>query len=159
MEFIARQDIEAPIAWVFQQAADFSAFERQAMRRGADVRRLDSLPRPGSGSAWDVQFRFRGKDRQLRAEVGAYDPPNGYAVAATSPNLEGRLVMELVALSRSRTRLTVRLDVAAKTLPARLLLQSLRLAKAPLNTRFDTRVASFAKEIQDRHGRRAAARA
>jgi hypothetical protein len=66
MHFQSQYDIQAPIAWVFQQVSDFPAFERQALRRGADLRRLDGLPRPGQGMAWDVKYQFRGKDRDLR---------------------------------------------------------------------------------------------
>jgi len=154
MDFVARADIEAPISWVFQQVTDFAAFERQAMRRGADVRRLDSLARPGNGSTWDVQFRFRGKDRQMQAEVNGFDPPNKFDVIMVSQNLHATMKVELVAQSRSRTRFTVSLVVGARSLPARLLLQSLRLAKANLSRRFETRVAGFASDIQDRYARR-----
>ena len=154
MDFVAKADIEAPVVWVFQRVTDFTAFERQAMRRGADVRRADALPRPGLGSIWDVQFRFRGKDRQLRAEIASFEPPNGYDVQMVSPNLQGSMRVELVALSRAKTRLSVEMTVEAKTLPARLLLQSLKLAKGNMNGRFETRVTDFAKELQDRYARR-----
>ena len=43
MRITARQDVEAPIAEVFAQATDHVGFERQALRRGADVRRTDRL--------------------------------------------------------------------------------------------------------------------
>jgi len=37
MKFAAREDIEAPIEYVFSQISDFPALERSALRRGADV--------------------------------------------------------------------------------------------------------------------------
>ena len=37
MKFSSREDLDAPIDYVWQQVTDFVAFERQAMRRGADL--------------------------------------------------------------------------------------------------------------------------
>lgn len=153
MKFTTKEDIEAPIAWVFSQLSDFPAFERQAMRRGADVRRIDTLARPGIGSAWDVQFQFRGKDRQLRVEVTGFDAPNGLTVTATSPNLGGNIVADLLPLSRARTRVTIDMTITAHSLPSRLLLQSLKLAKGSLTRKFEAKMADYAREMQDRYGR------
>lgn len=152
MQFSAKEDIEAPIAFVFAQVTDFAAFERQAMRRGAEVRRRDSMVRPGVGSAWDIAFKYRGKDRQIRAEISAFDPPHGYSVASTSPGLTGGLAVELVSLSRARTRLSITLDVEARSIGTRILLQSLRLAKGNVTRRLENRLASFAVQVQDRFG-------
>ena len=47
----------------------------------------------------------------------------------------------------------VGLDVRAATLASRLMLQSLRLAKATLDRRFARRVANFAADIEGRQQR------
>ncbi len=155
MEFTTKEDVEAPIAFVFAQLTDFAAFERQALRRGAEVRRRDSMARPGVGSIWDIAFKFRGKDRQLRAEITAFDLPNSYRVFSTSAGLEGGLTVDLVPLSRERTRLTVTVAVEPRSIGARLLVQSLRLARGNLNKRLAARVAEYALQVQDRYIRTA----
>lgn len=154
MNFAATQDIEAPAAFVFKHVSDFSTYERQALRRGADVRRRDTLSQPGVGMGWDVTFSFRGKDRTLSAEIVNFDDPNGYTVDSLSSGIDGTVVVELIPLSRSRTRLNVKIDLAAKSLASKLMLQSLKLAKGSLNNRFTTRVASMAKEIEERYAKR-----
>lgn len=154
MQLIAQEDIEAPIAFVFQQVTDFAAFERQTVRRGADVRRVDTLPQAGLGNIWEVRFLFRGKERDVRAEVTAFDAPDGFTLTATSRNLSAQTVVELVALSRTRTGLGLRLDLSAQSLAARLLLQSLKLARGNINRQFEKRVNDFAKETQGRYERR-----
>jgi len=154
MQFLAKDDIAAPIAHVFAQITDFAAFERQAMRRGADVRRIDTLPRAGIGNVWSVRFLFRGRERDLRAEVTGFDPPNGLTLTAVAQNLSVVTVIELVALSRTHTRLTIRLDLAASGLATRLLLQSLKLAKGGLTRKFEARVSEFAQDVQARYQRR-----
>jgi hypothetical protein len=147
------KDIDAPIDWVFQQLCDFPAFERQAMRRGAEVRRIDGQAPPGIGNAWNVRFQFRGKEREMRAEVVEFDTPNLLQLDATSAGIDGATRIETMALSRTRTRLTFSLVLTAKSLGNRLLLQSLKLTQGNINRQFDTRIGTFARDLQDRYRR------
>ena len=151
MKFTAREDIEAPIDFVFSQVTDFAALERSAMRRGAEIQRVDDLEQPGPGMAWDAEFTLRGKRREVRLELAEFDPPNGVAVGLRSPNITGRLVVDLVALSRGRTRLSLDLEVQPKTLAAKLVIQSMKLAKTNLSKRFKLRVADYAKDLEERY--------
>lgn len=152
MKFSTREDIEAPIDHVFKAVSDFAAFERQALRRGADVRRLDQGP-VIVGSAWDVAFQFRNKDRRLRATVTTLDVPHVLVVDTVASGIDGVTNVELVSLSPKRTRIAVSIELSAKSLSARLLLQSLKLAKATLTKRFKSRVAEQAEAIEDRFRR------
>lgn len=151
MKFSAKEDIEAPIEDVFEMLSDFESFERSAMRRGAEVRRISDLPDPGIGMTWDVAFSLRGKRRQMTLVTTDFDKPNRIKVDATSPSLSSVFEMELVALSRGRTRVAVELDLKPKNLSARLLVQSLKLAKANLTKKFKLRVAEYSKEMEERY--------
>lgn len=155
MKFAAKQDIEAPIARVFAALTDFEMFERAALRRGADVSRLTEITPPGVGVSWYAGFVFRGRPRKMRIEVIDFDVPHCLTLSARSATLEGRLFLDLVDLSRTRTRLSVDLDLQPHTMSGRLLLQSMRLAHARLTRRFRLRVTEFALDIEDRHRRRA----
>ncbi|WP_371227846.1 SRPBCC family protein [Roseovarius sp. 2305UL8-3] len=151
MKFSAKEDIEAPIEFVFEQVTDFTAFERSALRRGAEVQRIDSLTEPGPGMAWDASFKLRGRKRDVKIELTSIDAPNGLVVSSRSPAMGGELVVDLVALSRGRTRMSVDIEMSPKNLSARLLVQSLKLARNNLNKRFRKRVAGHAEEIEDRY--------
>lgn len=151
MKFSSHEDIEAPIEEVFGDVTDFQAFERQALRRGAEVQRVDDLIQPGPGMMWDAAFDLRGKRREVRIELTRLDPPNGLLAESRSPGMEGRFEVDLVALSRGRTRLSVTLSLEPKTLSARLLVQSMKLARKSLTRRFRKRVADFATELENRH--------
>jgi len=156
MEFNTRQDIEAPIAFVFEQVTNFASFEKQALRRGAEVQRRDALGQPGIGVGWDITFSFRGKDRHISAEITEFDRPNGYRIQSVASTIDADLVVDLLPLSKGRTRLTVTTTLSAKNLGAKLMLQSLKVAKSSLNARFRKRVEKFAMEVADRHTRRMA---
>lgn len=150
MKFSTKEDIDAPLDAVFAMATDFDAFERSAMRRGADVQRTDSLGTVGVGMSWAASFPMRGRRRTIDIKLTDYDPERGVTASATSPGLHGRFNVDLIALSRTRTRMAVELDIKPQNLSARLFVQSLRLAKANLNKRFKLRVAEYVKVMEDR---------
>ena len=147
MKFSAREDIEAPIDQVFARVTDFATFERQMLRHGAEVRRVDAGQPVTVGTAWDVAFTFRSRERRMRATVTRMDAPGDLVVAIAANGLDGVTTVELVALSPQRTRLAVTIDLSARSLSARLLLQSLKLAKSNLSNRFKKRVSEFAAGI------------
>ncbi len=150
MKFASKEDIEAPIGFVFSVVSDFDALERQVLRRGADLQRTDTLSAHGPGMSWTATFPFRGKERKADARLVAYDAPNGLGLVSETGGLFGNINVDLVALSPRRTRMSIVIDLTSKSLSARLLLQSLRLAKPNLTRRFRKRTSAFADEIEDR---------
>ena len=151
MIFTAREDVEAPIDVAFDMLCDFESFERSAMRRGAEVQRADDLAEPGIGMIWDAVFQLRGKRRDVRIEMVTFDRPNEIVLETTSPGLLGQMAFELTALSRSRTRIAVKLEIKPLNLSARLLVQSLKLGKARLTRKFKERVSEYASGMEQRY--------
>lgn len=140
MNFSTHKDIDAPIDYVFQKVTNFDGYERQALRRGAQVARVDGAGPVRVGSAWDVAFTFRGKDRNLRATVANIAAPETLEIDTVATGLNSETKVSLIALSPKTTRVAVTVEMSAKSLSARLLLQSLKLAKGNLNKRFARRV-------------------
>jgi len=151
MKFSTRQDIEAPINYVFDRTSDFDALERQAMRRGIEVSRADDLGRTQCGMRWNVVFPYRGKSRKIQGELAVFDSPNSYLIQSVSGGVEADFDVEFLPLSRNRTRMIAGLQLSPKTLSARLLVQSLKLAKSSLDERFATRIAQFSNDVQNRY--------
>ncbi|MCA0929251.1 SRPBCC family protein [Ruegeria profundi] len=151
MQFTAREDIEAPINAVFEMVADFERFERMAMRRGIEVRRLTGHMGVVPGTRWETQFKLRGKPRHIAIEMDECDPPSLMRFQATSKGMKGMTLVEFLALSQRRTRMSVEMSLAAKSLPARLFLQSLKLGQARFRRRFQMRLSEFAREMEERH--------
>ncbi|EBA15910.1 hypothetical protein RSK20926_04842 [Roseobacter sp. SK209-2-6] len=150
MEFSSKEDLDAPIADVFAAISDFGSFERSAIRRGIEVQSQDHPQTPEVGQFWDVRFDFRGKPRDLHLTLTAYEPSTLVGLSGESAALKGEGRIELLALSPQRTRISVSMQIQAKGLTGRLLLQSFKLAKSKINRRFKLRVAEFAKLTEER---------
>ena len=155
MQFSSKEDIEAPIDAVFREITDFQSFERSALRRGAEVQRTDNLAAPAVGMNWHARFMLRGRKREMDIDLVDYDPPNGIGLEARATAVLGRMRVDLVALSRGRTRLSVDLALEPRSISGRLMVQSLKLARANLSKRFRLRVADYAVDIEERFKRNA----
>lgn len=150
MKLTTREDIAAPIEAVFAHVGDFGWFERAAMRRGADVVRTDKLETPGPGMSWHAEFDFRGRMRKADLEMTEYDAPNGMTFVMRAAGLDVEAVIELVAMSRTRTRMNVSMEASPRTIPARLMIQSAKLAKTNIQRRYRRRIAEYAEELEER---------
>jgi hypothetical protein len=151
MKFSTRHDIEAPIEYVFARAVDFDGFERQALRRGIEIERTDDNTENCVGMCWKAKFSYRGKPRKVQAELTGYDAPNAMEIQSVSGGLNADFDVEFLPLSRNRTRVKVGLQMSPRSLPARLLVQSLKFAKSSLDSRFSKRVKQFGAEVEDRY--------
>ncbi len=151
MRFATRQDIEAPISEVYRRLTDFEFWERAAMRRGAEVTRTDKLAASGAGMAWAVRFSYRSKQRDMALRLTGLEAPTQLQFAAESAALEGTASVDLIELGARRSRMHVVVEVSPRTLTARLFLQSLRLARARIDRKFDQRIAQLAGDIESRY--------
>lgn len=144
MQFTTREDIEAPIDFVFANIVDFDKFERAAMRRGVEIERRGATP---AETHWTGKLVFRGKTRNFQAHVVSFERPEGIVIDGNTDGFLIKVEAELMALTPTRTRVRVALNLSPRGLSARLILQSVRLAKQNLTKRYKRRVHVFAQDI------------
>ena len=147
MKFSSKEDIETPIDRVFEQLTNFEMFERAAIRRGVEIERERGIAQPVVGMAWKARFEMRGRSREARVELMHLDRPNTMRFDAIGKGVDGSFFIDLLPLSPRSTRMSVVLDIEPKTLSARLLIQSMKLAKTNLTKRFRKKVWEFAKTL------------
>ncbi len=151
MKLTAKEDIEAPLEFVFQAFADVEYWERAALRRGADVQRTDKLRAVAVGLGWNVGFEYRGKPRKVDIRLDDLDRPTRLGFSGRAKSLEGLVDLEFLELGAKRTRVTFTTELKPRTLAARLFLQSLKLAKARVTRKYDLRVGQLCNDIEDRY--------
>lgn len=147
MKFSSKEDIETPIDRLFEQLTNFEMFERAAIRRGVEIERERDTAQPVVGMAWKARFEMRGRSREARVELTHLDRPNTLRFDAIGKGVDGSFFIDLLPLSQRSTRISVVLDIEPKTLSARLLIQSMKLAKTNLTKRFRKKVREFAKTL------------
>ncbi len=148
MKFALKQDVEAPIAFVFAYLADFDGWERSAMRRGAEVARTDQLRQEAAGMSWTTSFAYRGKLRKLDLRLTKMVAPNKLNLSAQSNAIQIDLAADLAEMSARRTRMNVSIEVTPRNLAARLFIQSMRLARTRMDRKFAQRIAQVVIEIE-----------
>lgn len=150
MKFTSKEDIAAPADAVFAALSDFRSFENLVRRRGGKIARTDTMTTTGPGMSWDVEFGFRGKPRQAEAVLRTYTPSEMMQVDIQSRALTAVLVVSVMPLGRSRSRVRLELDLEPRTLAARLVMQSMRLTKGKLNERFRENVGGYLRGLEAR---------
>lgn len=96
---------------------------------------------------WNCCFKDRGHQRDVEIRLIEFDEPNSMKFHAGNPALHARLEIEVIPLSRVQTRIQVVSVLEPKTLAARLLVQSMKLARSKFNQRFKSRVGKLAEFI------------
>lgn len=153
MRFSSRQDIAASLDEIFAMLTEFDAIEKGARRRRIAVRRIAPEPggnKPGGRPAWDVGFRLHGGERRARLELAECDVHRGVCLRGEVEGIETVLRLDLIPLSRHLTRIAVTADLSPRTIPARLLVQSLRLVRGKLDRSFACKVEEYAALMEQR---------
>ncbi|RDW13686.1 hypothetical protein [Paracoccus thiocyanatus] len=147
MKFSTRQDIDLSAEALFRAASDFPAIERLLVRRGATVRRLDDMAEPGVGQRWLIGFDWRGRHREVTAQVARLDAPELVVIQGDSEQFDLTIRMTVVALTRSKSRMIFETEAQPRSMKARLLVQTAKLGKAQLDRKFARRVGEFVNQI------------
>ncbi|AGT09256.1 SRPBCC family protein [Paracoccus aminophilus] len=147
MKFSTRQDTDLASEQLFDFLADFDRLERLMTRRGVVVRRIDPRSEPGVGRGWELSFDWRGKRRNMRLDVVRFDRPELIAIEGQSELFEISIDMAIVALTPTKSRLNMQIDVRPRSMRARLLLQTAKLGKGQLDRKFDLRIAELLGDV------------
>ncbi|CAN1555433.1 hypothetical protein MCELHM10_02366 [Paracoccaceae bacterium] len=151
MKLTAKTDLDAPAGFVYACLADHAAWERDAAQRGIEIERPVDMPLSGLGAGWLVKVPFRGQPVAILLRLEQQVPPERLGFAMQSKAIEGDFVLNVIELSPRRTRLQLVMEVKARTIAARLLLNTLTLARGRVQARVEKRVRQIGAMILDRH--------
>ncbi|MEJ6390393.1 SRPBCC family protein [Gymnodinialimonas ulvae] len=129
MKFKVSEDVDAPADITWARFTDFSGIEAEVKGRGAELSRVGNWATPEAGCGWRGQVTVRGRLRPIASEISALDGPERCEIRTSVGGMDAVFEMSFVHLRPDMTRVQVVLDLSAKTLSARLALQTLKLAR------------------------------
>lgn len=148
MKISAREDIQAPIGALFARLTDYATHEAVAARRGVAVERL-SLPQEREGRpAWKATFQYGGREREVTIDVTDLHEPDYFASAVTYQGIDAEFIIELVPLAKTRTRMIVGIELKPRSIKAKLIVQSLKIAKTSITKRVENRLKTFGRDLE-----------
>ena len=114
---------------VWARFTDFLGFEEDARGRGAILNRVGNWTQTVQGVEWRGEVTVRGKSRPITAKVTQLVPQELCIVDSRIGGMKCHQEIIFMPLSTTVTRVALMLDLSADTLTARLLLQTMKLAR------------------------------
>ena len=148
MKLSARTDVAAPADKIFRHLTDFDRIAASARGRGVEIERLDDGTN-SADAAWRTSFPFRGKLRHSEIRVVGFESGEQLALRGEGDGLTARVKLELVPLSDQQTRISAIVELTPATIKARLLVQSLKLARSSLEQRLEQRLQRFGHRVEE----------
>lgn len=148
MKFKVSDDVEAPADRVWAGFTDFTTIEADVRARNADLARVGDWRVPTEGARWRGSVPVRGKSRAIDATITAFRPEDMLVVESRIGGMNCHYQASFFALSNSVTRVAVELDLAASTLSARLLLQSMKVARRRVIQRLEGAVVRQGEAVE-----------
>lgn len=143
------QEVHAPIDYVFGRLTDFASFETYISNIGGSASRTDDLDGTGRGMSWHIEGEFRGKFREVDLELQNISPPEKLKYFCETQTIEAVIWFELEPLGDELTRMNLMMDPTARNISARLILQSVKLAKGTIEKRLSKRLKAFGDQMSN----------
>ncbi|PHP27877.1 SRPBCC family protein [Limimaricola cinnabarinus] len=158
MEFSSQQQVAAPRDFVFAQASDFTAFERQAMRRGIEVRGRDDAA--GARQGWQVDLPGSIPvlgGREVVVDLADHAPPESYRIVAQVAGIEIGIEVSADPVETQQSQLSARAKLRPLNMTGRLVMQSIKLFRPRIEARLQGRFEGYGQELEARWKRRSGA--
>lgn len=149
MKFKVSDDVEAPVDWVWGGFTDFDAVESDIRARDAELVRVGDWKEAALGVAWRGSVPVRGKVRPIDAKIAEFRPDEHLQVESQVGGMSCEYDVTFTVLSPEVTRVAITLELKASTLSARLLLQTLKIARRKVIQRLEAAVVRQGTAVEN----------
>lgn len=148
MKFVNHTEVRRSAEAVFTYISKLDALEERARAGGVKVMRLSGDGALTPGTEWEVEGRFAGADRKVEIRLERVKVPSSLIFKNKTGGTEVDFEVQVLPQAANRTRLRTITDMKARSLSARLILQSMRLIRPRINGRIDSALGKLAKRIE-----------
>lgn len=149
MKFETIEEVDAPQDFTFACFTDFIRYENLARGYGADLRRVGGFTDVSEGATWRGSIPIQGRTRGVEAILSTHTPSEFTRVDTAIGGMKVVFEMRFEPLADEKTKLTAVTELQAKTLAARLVIQSAKLARKRVQARITSKIVALANEYED----------
>lgn len=129
MKLKVAEDVDAPLGFVYVRMADFTRLEEEIRGRGAELKRDGNWTQAAAGCGWKGNVTVRGKPRRIDASIGHMAENDTILVESKVGGMDCTYEMTFYEMAPEITRVSTVLELKPNTLSARLVIQTLKLAR------------------------------
>lgn len=148
MDITAKIDINAPREFTYKSLLDFDAHEKRIAAYGAEIARTKDIEKGDSHHEWSLSVNWRGQNRDLTLRTLDMVPSEVLTLETVSDLFTIHYDFKLISLSPKTSRLRLKTQTKGKSLKARILLQSARLASSRIERDLRSRMQVFGDDVE-----------
>ena len=130
MELSYQSIINVPQAFAFERSTDFERFEAEGFGNLAMFEPRSEIRAPKIGARWRTAAEFQGRPRRFSLELFELDAPKKLVLGNKSEKYDIEAHFNFVELDAEKTEFTFKLDAKANSITAKLILQTIQLARS-----------------------------
>lgn len=153
MIFETREEVDVPRDFAFERFSDFTRYEQAARGYGADIRRVQGFTKVTEGVSWRGSAVIRGKTRGVEATVKRLARPETAQIETVVGGMNVVVDLDFDELAPEKTLVRATAKLKATTLGARLILQTVKLARKKIQAKIDSRLVALANQYEDEYRR------
>ncbi|MCV2874708.1 hypothetical protein OE810_00425 [Rhodobacteraceae bacterium XHP0102] len=148
MKFKATEDIDAPLELVFERFCDFRHIEDELTGRGAKLTREGGWVQPRKGASWSGEIKLRGRARPVSSQITSLIHEEALTIESQIGGMQSLYELRFQGINPQMSRVSATLELKPTTLSARLVIQSLKLARGRVLQRMTGYLVRRGNEVE-----------
>ncbi|MGB0354344.1 MAG: hypothetical protein ACPGDA_10220 [Paracoccaceae bacterium] len=148
MKFKATEDIDASLELVFERFCDFTQIEADLTGRGAKLVREGGWLQPRKGTGWSSEIKLRGRARPVSSQITNFIHEEVMVIESQIGGMQTIYELRFQGINPQMSRVSAPLELKPTTLSARLVIQSLKLARGRVLQRMTGYLVRRGNEVE-----------
>lgn len=148
MEISYQSIIKVPQAFAFARATDFERFESEGFGNLAAFEPRSEIRAPKIGARWRTAAEFQGRPRRFSLQLLQLEEPGKMVLGNKSEKYDIEAHFDFVEAGVEETEFHFRLDAKANSITAKLILQTIQLARSRIEKSMEDDFTKMGQQME-----------
>ena len=148
MELSYTSIISVPQAFAYQRATDFEKFEAEGFGKLSKFEPTSTIRAPEVGARWRTSSEFQGRPRRFSLQLFTLEPDSKLVLGNKSEKYDVEAHFSFDIRSEEETEFTFALVAKAQSITARLILQTIQLARGRIEQSMQSDFEAMARRME-----------